>query len=179
MKWTVAMILVSMIGVAAAQPTQPYAGLQERPIKALSKDRIDDLRAGRGMGYALAAELNGYPGPLHVIELREQLGLSNEQRRQVEALFADMRREAVPLGERLIEQEATLDRLFATRAITQSQLITASQAIGAAEANLRATHLKFHLSTLDLLTPAQVRRYAELRGYDATSPQHQQHHRRH
>ncbi len=40
----------------------PYAGFQDRPIKALSQQQIDDLQAGRGMGLALAAELNGYPG---------------------------------------------------------------------------------------------------------------------
>jgi hypothetical protein len=38
---------------------QPYAGLQERPVEALSKQQVADLMAGRGMGLALAAELNG------------------------------------------------------------------------------------------------------------------------
>ena len=33
-----------------------------------------------GMGLALAAELNGYPGPAHVIELAKSLGLSEPQR---------------------------------------------------------------------------------------------------
>jgi hypothetical protein len=32
------------------------------------------------MGLALAAELNGYPGPAHVIELAKSLGLSEPQR---------------------------------------------------------------------------------------------------
>ena len=35
------------------------------------------------MGLALAAELNGYPGPRHVLDLADQLGLTPEQ--QVEA----------------------------------------------------------------------------------------------
>jgi hypothetical protein len=49
----------SMIMGASAQSPQPYAGMQTRPIKALSDQQIADLRAGRGMGLALAAELNG------------------------------------------------------------------------------------------------------------------------
>ncbi len=53
-----------MIGNAAAQ--SPYAGMQARPIKALSAEQIADLKAGRGLSLALAAELNGYPGPRHV-----------------------------------------------------------------------------------------------------------------
>jgi hypothetical protein len=58
------------------QARQPYAGLEARSIKTLSDQQIGDLRAGRGMGLALAAELNGYPGPMHVLELADALGLS-------------------------------------------------------------------------------------------------------
>jgi hypothetical protein len=57
----------------------PYAGLEKRAIKALSDAQIADLRAGRGMGLALPAELNGYPGPVHVLELGDRLGLDAEQ----------------------------------------------------------------------------------------------------
>ena len=58
-------------GIAVAQSHRPYAGLEVRSIKALPEQQIADLRAGRGMGLALAAELNGYPGPMHVLELAE------------------------------------------------------------------------------------------------------------
>ena len=61
--------LVLLSGSAFGQP--PYAGMQARPIKALSEQQVADLAAGRGMGLALAAELNGYPGPSHVLELAD------------------------------------------------------------------------------------------------------------
>ena len=41
---------------------------------------VADLKAGRGMGLALAAELNGYPGPSHVLELADKLKLSAEDK---------------------------------------------------------------------------------------------------
>src|SRR5262245_36186825 len=69
----------------------PYAGLQDRQIKALSDQQIADLRAGRGMGLALAAELNGYPGPLHVLELADALQLSEPQRTETKRLFEAMK----------------------------------------------------------------------------------------
>ena len=69
---------------ATAGAASPYAGLETREIKALSPEQIEDLRAGRGMGLALAAELNGYPGPVHVIELVAPLALSEAQRADVE-----------------------------------------------------------------------------------------------
>lgn len=58
--------VMAVCGPAAAQHQHghtPYAGFQQRPVKALSEQQVADLRAGRGMGYVLAAELNGYPGP--------------------------------------------------------------------------------------------------------------------
>jgi len=92
-----AALLVAMSIPAAAQHGQhgsPYAGLQHREIKALDAKQMDDLRTGRGMSLALAAELNGYPGPLHTLELADDLGLTAAQRERVQALFASMKAES-------------------------------------------------------------------------------------
>ena len=157
--------LALLTGPSSAQSHQPYGGLETRPIKALSEQQVADLRAGRGMGLALAAELNGYPGPAHVLELAEPLGLSDEQRAKVHALFAAMKAEAVPIGEKLIAQEVELDRQFADKTMTPAGLEASTDAIGSTNAALRRAHLKYHLATLELLTPAQTQRYGELRGY--------------
>jgi hypothetical protein len=152
----------------------PYAGMQTRTIKALSEQQLADLQAGRGMGLALAAELNGYPGPAHVLELADKLELSTDQRAKVQELFASMKQEALPLGSKLIEQETDLDRQFAGHAITPASLKSATAAIAFTQGELRETHLKYHLSTITLLTEGQRQRYSELRGYGdhAVSPMH-------
>lgn len=162
-----------------AQGQQPYAGLETRPIKALSDEQIADLRAGRGMGLALAAELNGYPGPAHVVELADSLGLSEAQRRTAQDLFAAMKAETIPLGEKLIAQEAELDRQFAGKTVTEASLTAALQAIGAAQGSLRAAHLKYHLATIQVLTSHQTQRYNELRGYAGGAQGHDPRGRRH
>lgn len=151
-------------GVAAA-PASPYAGLEQRPIKALSAEQMDDLRAGRGMGLALAAELNGYPGPRHVLELARELRLSRDQRARTEALFADMRAGAVMLGERVIAGERALERLFADGRASEAGVQDAALALGRLQGALRAHHLRYHLVMRELLTPEQTSRYQELRGY--------------
>jgi hypothetical protein len=161
----VLVLLALAAGPSFAQSAQPYAGLEGRPIKALSEQQIADLRAGRGMGLALAAELNGYPGPMHVLELADDLDLSGQQRAKMQELFAAMKAEAIPLGERLIAQEADLDNAFAGKTVTAASLAASTEAIGATHGALRQTHLKYHLFTLELLTPVQLQRYAELRGY--------------
>jgi Spy/CpxP family protein refolding chaperone len=167
MKTSIAAVVIALIGSAPAlaQTHQPYAGMQARPVKALSDQQIADLRAGRGMGLALAAELNGYPGPMHVLELAPPLGLSDDQRAKVAGLLDAMKREAVPLGERLIAAETALDRQFADKTITASSLGEATRDIAALQGELRLAHLKYHLATLELLTPEQAARYSTLRGY--------------
>ena len=163
--FAILIVFVLAPGIAHAQHRQPYAGLEVRSIKALSEQQIADLKAGRGLGLALAAELNGYPGPMHVLELADRLGLSDEQRTKVQELLAAMKAEAVPLGDTLIAQEADLDKQLADKTMTPARLEAATNAIGSTNAALRRAHLKYHLSTLDVLTGAQAQRYGELRGY--------------
>jgi hypothetical protein len=163
--FALALAFSTSVALAQSQSQQPYAGLQERPIKALSAQQIADLKAGRGMGLALPAELNGYPGPVHVLEHADTLKLTAQQRGRTEALLASMKAEAVPLGLRLIAQESELDRAFAGRSITPESLAEKTAAIGRTQAALRAAHLRYHLTQAELLTPAQMRHYAELRGY--------------
>jgi Spy/CpxP family protein refolding chaperone len=165
---------VMLCGTALAQ--QPYAGMETRAIKALSDQQIADLQAGRGMGLALAAELNGYPGPIHAIELADKLGLSSDQITRLKELFEAMRAETIPLGTQLIAEERTLDDAFAGRTITLASLESQTQQIGAIQGKLRAAHLKYHLSTMAVLTPEQIEKYKELRGYSGGAPHHQHMH---
>jgi hypothetical protein len=159
------LMLVLIAGPSLAQSHQPYAGLQSRSIKALSEQQIADLRAGRGMSMALPAELNGYPGPLHVMEHAHALALTTDQTARVRRLYQDMIDAAVPLGERLVSQETELDRQFVERTVTPATLVATTSAIGQTQAELRATHLRFHLLVAELLTSDQLTRYKILRGY--------------
>jgi|GraSoiStandDraft_45_1057281.scaffolds.fasta_scaffold487326_2 hypothetical protein len=102
---TAAFGVATLPGNVGAAETAPYAHQETRAIKALAPAEIADLEAGRGMGMAKAAELNHYPGPAHVIELKDRLRLSPEQRAAVEAIFARMNTAAKPLGVELIARE--------------------------------------------------------------------------
>jgi hypothetical protein len=151
--------------IAVAEATRPYAGFETRSVKALSEQQVSDLRAGRGMGFALAAELNGYPGPVHVLELADKLDLDAVQRTKMQMLYDSMKAEAVPLGERLIAQEAALDGEFSNRTVTETSLSDALSEIGRTQAVLRNTHLKYHLETRAMLSAHQIALYQTLRGY--------------
>ena len=169
MKLAIAVIMIWLTAPAFSQQLHhghsPYTGSQTREIKALSDQQIADLRNGRGMGLALAAELNGYPGPLHVLELADKLGLDNAQLQQTKKLFDYMQAEAIRAGEQLIAKESLLDRQFARRHITPESLDLLTTEIGRIQGQLRSLHLKYHLATDSLLTGEQKRQYADLRGY--------------
>lgn len=143
----------------------PYAGLQERPIKALSSQEVGDLRAGRGMGLALAAELNNYPGPRHVLDLSDRLGLSADQKSRVSILFDEMAAHAQSLGAQILDAEARLDRSFADGRADEIALRAMTAGIAGLKGELRYVHLRYHLVVRDLLSKEQIDRYAKLRGY--------------
>src|SRR5262252_1115835 len=110
-------LVVMVLAIPAAAQTSGYSGQESRAIKALSAEETADLLAGRGMGAARAAELNHYPGPAHVLELREQLGLSAEQIRAAQEIFDRMSAAAKPLGAEIVSTEKHLDEAFGSGSI--------------------------------------------------------------
>jgi len=164
-----ALLLATVAGVANAQ-TSPYAGEQQRSIKALSERDIAELQSGHGMGLAKSAELNGYPGPAHVLELAAPLQLTPQQRAATSALLAEHKATARDMGVRLIAAERALDDAFARHSVDAETLDRLTLAIGRQQAQLRAEHLRTHLTQTALLTAEQVTRYSQLRGYTAAEP---------
>jgi Spy/CpxP family protein refolding chaperone len=151
--------------LAQEQRHAPYAGMDNRQIKTLSAEDVEELRRGGGWGLALAAELNGAPGPLHLLELRDEIGLAPDQVAAIEAIFAEMRAEARAGGERLIATEAALEAAFRSGDLDEETLRSLLDAAEAARAELRFIHLSRHLATLPLLAEEQIAAYKRLRGY--------------
>jgi Spy/CpxP family protein refolding chaperone len=145
-----------------------YSDMTEREIKALSKEEMAGLLDGLGLGMALPAELNGYPGPMHVLELKDKLSLTAEQIEKTEKLFSDVRAEAKKLGAELVESERKLDLLFKEKRADDESVSAAAEEAGILRGRVRAAHLKYHLRMMDVLTPEQVAKYQELRGYSKT-----------
>ncbi|MFZ2649994.1 MAG: hypothetical protein WA210_07785 [Burkholderiaceae bacterium] len=157
---------IAMALSACANSGAPgYASQQDRDIKALSPQEVQDLASGKGMGLAKAAELNGYPGPLHVLELAGELRLTARQRERTQALFDAMQANAIAAGAALVDAERELDVLFATRRATPQALAAHLEKVGHLQAMLRGVHLEAHLAQTTILEPAQVAHYVKLRGY--------------
>jgi uncharacterized protein (DUF305 family) len=143
----------------------PYAAQMNSPVRGLSTQEVDDLLAGRGLGFARVAELNRYPGPRHLLDLQAALALSGAQVAAINAIFAVMQTEAQQLGEQIVRREQTLSAAFANGALTEAEMETQVMALTELYGRLRTTHLRAHLQVTPLLTPEQIAAYERLRGY--------------
>lgn len=154
------------LGQEHSRHASPHAGQESRRIKALSEAEVADLLAGRGAGFAKAAELNGVPGPAHVLEMAGAIGLTAEQTQAMRALHARMESEARALGHGLVALETELNDAFASGAVTPESLRSMLARLATTQGELRFVHLAAHLEAAGILTRTQVLAYNRLRGYD-------------
>jgi uncharacterized protein (DUF305 family)/Spy/CpxP family protein refolding chaperone len=164
-------------GVSAA--ASPYVAQLDSPVRGLSAQEVDDLRAGRGMGFARMAELNNYPGPRHVLDLQEELKLSAEQQASIEAIFSAMQTEAQALGEQILTQEEQLSAAFVSGVVDETTLQQQVMTLAELYGQLRMTHLRAHLQVTPLLTPEQITTYNQLRGYTGNGGHEHMHNMQH
>ncbi|URD53392.1 hypothetical protein [Chroococcidiopsis sp. CCNUC1] len=163
--------IFARMSAASQTPRSPYVDELSSPIRGLSTREVDDLLNGRGAGFARMAELNDYPGPRHVLDLKGQLNLSAKQTQQVQAAFEKMNVEAKRLGQEIVAQEQRLSIAFADKTIAQQALQTQTEALAMLYGKLRQTHLQAHLEITPLLSPKQIATYNRLRGYtDGKTP---------
>ena len=142
----------------------PHAGTGSREVQTLTADEVAALLEGQGMGLARPAELNGYPGPRHALELADSLDLTADQRERTRAAFDAMHRRAVELGRAILDRERALDASFAAGADAATLEARVAE-IGRLRGELRWTHLRAHLAVAAILTAHQRHTYDRLRGY--------------
>lgn len=167
MKTTTLLLLLLGSGAAtAAEPLHAHAHQSAPRISGLDAAQVSGLLEGRGLGYAKAAELNRYPGPMHVLELARELSLTEAQAEATRVIRARVDTQAKALGAQLVAAEAELDRLFRTGSADAANVTAALDTIASLQARLRGAHLIAHIEQRRLLTPEQVDRYMQLRGHD-------------
>jgi hypothetical protein len=178
---TCLVLLIAAPLAADDELTSPYRVQTFTEIRGLTDKEISELRQGRGMGLARAAELNGYPGPRHVLEAvgARRLQLTPEQIQTVQRLFDEMSSEAQRLGNMVLREEWALEQAFRKGAISEADLHASVGRIAAFQGDLRVVHLRTHLETRSVLSEQQIQRYNELRSYSADSPKKQEHEHRH
>ena len=163
---TAAIAVAGLVGTGASVSWGQHdhghpGGHQAAEACAVEFDKV--VGEGRGFGLAFAADQNGYPGPMHVLELTDRLGLTADQEAKAQVLVQAMFAESKPKSARLLEAEAKLRRLFADRAADDAAVRAAVGEVERARSAVRLVHLLTHLKTRELLTEEQRRIYHEAR----------------
>ena len=160
----VGIAVTAAAAAASAQHGHGGAGAEGHQMaQACATEFEKVVGEGRGFGLAFAADQNGYPGPMHVLELRDRLKLTADQEAKARDLMHAMFAESHPKSVRLLEAEAKLRRLFAERAADEAAVRAAVAEVERARSEVRLVHLLAHLKTRDLLSEDQRRLYHETR----------------
>ncbi|PCJ44330.1 MAG: hypothetical protein COA99_07070 [Moraxellaceae bacterium] len=167
-KYIVSLVFILFSLSCLAGNSAPYIGQENREVKSLSKIEVEGYLAGKGMGIAKAAELNGYPGPRHVLDLSKELNLTEDQIRKSNSLFTTMQSETINLGASLIQKEKELDELFFSGNVDHNKLEISLSQIGKIKSKIRMSHLSAHIEQKKVLTTHQVSLYAHYRGYSGS-----------
>lgn len=165
--------LLATMAVFAAAPLaaqhehqdSPYASMEFVEGTTLTPAEVEQLRAGAGMSLALPGELNHYPGPKHVLEMAHGLELTPEQTEKVTAIREVMSAKAITAGELVIAANRALAAAFGDGGATVAMIDQLTHKAGVVAGQLQAIHLAAHVQTQAILTPDQIKKYDELRGY--------------
>ena len=147
----------------------PYVEQLDSPVRGLSSSEVDNLLNGKGAGYARMAELNGYPGLRHVLDLSSQLNLSSKQKTKIQAAFEEMQSQAKTIGKTIVSKEQKLSEAFALGKITNIELEKQTEELAKLYGELRKTHLQAHLEINPLLSTEQIKKYNQIRGYETAN----------
>jgi hypothetical protein len=109
------LVLIAALPGAEARHDRPRGRAAPNRLAEACATALDkNIAAGRGSGMAFVADRNGYPGPLHALELKDELKPTGEQEAEVRAVPTAMLAESRPQSERLLAADDNLRRLFAS-----------------------------------------------------------------
>ena len=143
------------------QQDQPGSKVEADHHAFLKLER-EALEMGQGFGMALAADRNGYPGPKHILELKEPLKLTPQQETAVTELMAGMKEKALARGREILAAEERLEEMFRAGR-SEAELREETYRIATLRAQLRWVHLETHVAARKLLTAEQLATYQQKR----------------
>lgn len=145
----------------------PQQGRMARgAIRALTEADVQAIRAGEGAGLAMAAELNGLPGPRHVLDAASSLALTPEQTQAIQAIFEAMHTAARPAGDRYLAAQESLEADLRAGRITSETLRERLTTVEQLRTELALIHIEAHLRTAAMLSSEQREQYELGRGRD-------------
>lgn len=174
-----AFALTGLVGFAAPAFAQQPDTTQDRP-----GTQVDDQRTrrgpgkrgpgkrgmGRGMGHRMGGLelMRELVPPRHVLRHADALGLSDDQRSQLEELARSTREDTQSLRDNLRQEVATLTDLLARPRVDEDAALRQADRVMQLENQLKRAHLEAMIASKNVLTAEQQQQYFELRDQQRT-----------
>lgn len=133
-------------------------------LSGVSEQEKEALLKGGGLGAGMIAMMNGYPGPKHVLEMGDELELTDAQRESIGTIYGKVKAESVKYGTELVEKDEALAAMFTSGSVDTGDVEKLAREIGELQGRVRAEHLNAHVKTYDALTPAQREKLSSMQG---------------
>ncbi len=147
-------LLILTVCAGVAMPAMGQA-----PIPA---DR-EQLLSGASTSESNPAERCGYPSPETVLAKKDELGLTRDKLRRIEAVVAAQQAAVKVKGEEIVEAEEQLAKLFEAGTLNEKVLRSRLEQIGKLRADLRFAHVQVYLKMKQILSPNEWARCKELK----------------
>lgn len=132
-------------------------------LRHLSTDQIRAYQQGDdAWGMGKIAELNHYPSPQRVLDIKKDLSITKEQEASLNKILTALNFKVTEMGGFMLKNERTLDSLFRLKKVNDGVLIYYTNRYGLYQGELRNAILQAHLKTRELLKPAQIKKYERL-----------------
>jgi hypothetical protein len=160
------LLLPVLVLFAVAARAQSADSLKS-PVRTLTYQQYIEYKTGAaGMDLAYVAEVHHYPMPDKVLRFKKELGLSAEQIATISEANTHMHKLRVQVGGSIIDNEKTLDLLFAQNNVDSGNLIFYINRYGLYQGELRTAILQACIVTKKTLTPEQMNKFDNLQKPD-------------
>lgn len=162
MKYVVYSCMMTVFVIVSA--TKVFAShdemVRELYNTSLSREEVDAYLTGKPFGLDKVAELNDYPSPEIVLNMRTILRLSVPQFNRTRMLHKKLRKYTRLKGRQIVRKEEELDKLFRENSIDSISLQKLVKDIALLKGELRLIHLKTRVAQREFLSDHQLYIYA-------------------
>jgi hypothetical protein len=157
------LFVIAFMSISCIVKAQSTDTVKHSPVRNLTYDQYQGyLKGTYGDDMAYVAEVHHYPLPEKVLKFKKELDLSPEQVKKLTDINTHLHKLRVQIGGSIIENEKTLDLMFAQNTIDDGTLIYYTNRHGLYQGELRNAMLQACMATKKAITPEQMKLFDTL-----------------
>ncbi len=140
-------------------------GLENTPLKSLSKNHMFILEKNISWELTITSEMNGFDEENYLLQIQDKISLVGKQQTNTNSEIGGIQNNAIKLSTELIYLEKQLNNAFSNNSINEMKLDKYISEIMNIRAKLRFLKFSTALQTPNIFKQEEVFLYSSLRGY--------------